>query len=52
MCGMAEDEGAVDAYSPASLLPGLELFIQSMLLCHDFCQEPDHSLESLLIGVE
>ena len=48
---MAADGGAVDAYSLAPPLPGLELFIQSLLLCYDFCQDLGHSLESLLVGV-
>jgi len=48
---MAADGGAVDAYSLAPLQPGLELCIQSLLLCYDFCQDPGHSLELLLIGI-
>ena len=48
--GTAADGGEVDAYSLAPLLPGLELYIRS-LLCYDFCQDPGHSLKSLLVSI-
>jgi len=47
----AADGGVVDADGPASLLPGLELFIQSLLFGDDGSQGVGHLLELLLVRV-
>jgi len=48
---MAADGGAVDAYSRAPLLPGLELFVHSLLFGDDGPQGVGHLLELLLVRV-
>ena len=45
------DGGAVDADGLASLLPGLELFIHSLLFGDDGSQGVGHLLELLLVRV-
>ena len=42
---------AVDADGPASLLPGLELFVHSLLFCDDGPQRVGHLQELLLVCV-
>ena len=49
--GAAVEGGSVDADWSASLLPGLELFIPSLLLSDDSFQGVCHSLELLLVCV-
>jgi len=49
--GLAAHGGAVDAGEPASLLPGLELFVHSLLFGDDGSQGAGHLLELLLIHV-
>ena len=49
--GPAADGGAVDADGPASLLPGLELFVHSLLFGDDGPQGVGHLLELLLVRV-
>jgi len=49
--GPAGDGGAVDADGPASLLPGLELFIHSLLFGDDGSQGVGHLLELLLVHI-
>jgi len=49
--GLAADGGAVDADRLASLLPGLELFVHSLLFGHDGSQGAAHLLELLLVCV-
>ena len=49
--GPAADGGAVDADGPASLLPGLELFVYSLLFSDDGSQGVGHRLELLLVHV-
>jgi len=49
--GLAADGGAVDADGPASLLPGLELFVHSLLFSDDGSQGVGHLLELLLVRV-
>ena len=49
--GPAADGGAVDADGPASLLPGLELFVHSLLFGDDGSQGVGHLLELLLVRV-
>jgi len=43
--------GAVDVDRPASLLPGLELFVHSLLFSDDGSQGVGHLLELLLVRV-
>jgi len=45
------DGGAVDVDGPASLLPGLELFVHSLLFGDDGSQGVGHLLELLLVRV-
>jgi len=47
--GPAADRGAVDADGLASLLPGLELFIHSLLFGDDGSQGVGYLLELLLV---
>jgi len=47
----AADGGTVDAYSQAPLLPGLELFVHSLLFSDDDPQGVGHLLELLLVRV-
>jgi len=47
----AVDGGAVEADGPASLLPGLELFVHSPLFGDDGSQGVGHLLELLLVCV-
>jgi len=49
--GPAADVGAVDTDGPASLLPGLELFVHSLLFGDDCSQGVGHLLELLLVCV-
>jgi len=49
--GPAADGGAVDADLPASLLPGLELFVHSLLFGDEGSQGVGHLLELLLVHV-
>jgi len=49
--GPAPDGGAVDTDGPASLLPGLELFVHSLLFGDDGSQGVGHLLELLLVCV-
>jgi len=49
--GPAADGGAVDADGPTSLLPGLELFVHSLLFGDDGSQGVGHQLELLLVRV-
>jgi len=49
--GLAADRGAVDVDGPASLLPGLELFVHSLLFGDDGSQGVGHLLELLLVRV-
>jgi len=49
--GPAVDGAAVDADVPASLLPGLELFVRSQLFGDDGSQGVGHLLELLLVRV-
>jgi len=49
--GPAADGGAVDADGPGSLLPGLELFVHSLLFGDDGSQGVGHLLELLLVRV-
>jgi len=49
--GLAADGGAVDPDGPASLLPGLELFVHSLLLGDDGSQGIVHLLELLFVRV-
>jgi len=49
--GPAVDGGAVDADGPASLLPGLELFVHLLLFGDDGSQGVGHLLELLLVCV-
>jgi len=49
--GTAADGGAVAAYRWAPLLPGLELFIHSLLFGDDGPQGVGHLLELLLVRV-
>jgi len=49
--GPAADGGAVDADGPASLLPGLELFVHSLLFGDDGSQGLGHLLQLLLVHV-
>ena len=49
--GPAADGGAVDADGQASLLPGLELFVHSLLFGDDGSQGVNHLLELLLVRV-
>jgi len=49
--GPAADGGAVDVDGPASLLPGLELFIHSLLFGDDGSQGIGHLLELPLVRV-
>ena len=49
--GSAADGGVVDADGPASLLPGLELFVYSLLFNDDGSQGVGHLLELLLLHV-
>jgi len=48
--GPAADGGAVDADGPASLLPGLELFVHSLLFGDDGSPGVGHLLESPMGG--
>ena len=49
--GPAADGGALDADGLASLLPGLELFVHSLLFGDDSSQGVGHLLELLLVRV-
>jgi len=49
--GLSADGRAVDADRPASLLPGLELFVHSLLFGDDSPQGVGHLLEFLLVRV-
>jgi len=49
--GPAVDGGRVDVDSPASLLPGLELFVHSLLFGDAGSQGVGHLLELLLVRV-
>jgi len=49
--GPAADGGAVNPDGPASLLPGLELFVHSLLFGDDGFQGVGHLLELLLVRV-
>jgi len=49
--GPAADGGAVDADGLASLLPGVELFVHSLLLSDDGFHRGGHLLELLLVCV-
>jgi len=49
--GLASDGGAVDADGLASLLPGLELFVHSLLFGDNGSQGVGHLLELLLVHV-
>jgi len=49
--GLAADGGAVDADRPASLLPGLELFVHLLLFGDDGSQGIGYLLELLLVHV-
>ena len=49
--GPAADAGVVDVDGPASLLPGLELFIHSLLFGDDGSPDVAHLLELLLVHV-
>jgi len=49
--GTAADGGAVDVYSRAPLLLGLELFVHSLLFGDDVPQGVGHLLELLLVLV-
>jgi len=49
--GPSADGCAVDADRPASLLPGLELFVHSLLFGDDGPQGVGHLLELLLVRV-
>jgi len=49
--GLASDGGAVDVDGLASLLPGLELFVHSLLFGDDGSQGVGHLLELLLVCV-
>jgi len=49
--GPAADGRAVDADGPVSLLPGLELFVHSLLFGDDGSQAVGHLLELLLVRV-
>jgi len=49
--GPAADGGAVDADGPVSLLPGLELFVHSLLFGDDGSQGVGDLLELLLVHV-
>jgi len=49
--GPAADGGAVDADGLANLLPGLELFVHSLLFGDDGSQGVGHLLELLLVRV-
>ena len=49
--GPAADGGAVDADGPASLLPGLELFVRLQLFGDDSSQGVVHLLELLWVCV-
>jgi len=49
--GLVADGGAVDADWPASLLPGLELFVHSLLFGDDSSQGVGHLIELLLVHV-
>jgi len=46
---LAADGGALDTDGPASLLPGLELFVHSLLFGDDGSQGVGHLLELLLV---
>ena len=47
----AADGGAVDTDGPTSLLPGLELFVHSLLFGDDGSQRVSHLQELLLVQV-
>jgi len=49
--GPVADGGAVDAAGPASLLPGLELFVHSLLFGDDASQGVGHLLELQLVRI-
>jgi len=49
--GRAADGSTVDADGPANLLPGLELFVHSLLFGDDDSQGVGHLLELLLVRV-
>jgi len=49
--GPTVDVGTVDVDGPASLLPGLELFVHSLLFGDDRSQGVGHLLELLLVRV-
>jgi len=51
LSGSGSGWGAVDADGPASLLPGLELFVHSLLFGDDGYQGVGHLLELLLVRV-
>jgi len=49
--GAAADGGTVDADGPATLLPGLNLFVHSLLFCDNDFQGVGHPLELLLVCI-
>ena len=49
--GLAADGGAADADGPTSLMPGLELFVHSLLFGDDGSQGVGHLLELLLVRI-
>jgi len=51
MYGAAADGGVVDVDGPASLLPGLDLFVLSLLFGDNDFQGVGHPLELLLVCI-
>jgi len=49
--GPAADRGMVDADGPASMLPGMEFFVYSLLFGDDGFEGFGHLLELLLVRV-